>query len=108
MAAQVASERGQELPLRSGEGVKHPTARLALLAIDERMDISVVPLLRRPIRYSGRRTLPEITRQIAASLEKGRVLAEYKGADIQNKDRPIVLEVQLGGDEGVGHESSGL
>lgn len=108
MAAETPEGGSEELLAGSGEGTRHTATRLVLLAINERVGISAVPILRGQFNYAGRGTSAQAARQIAVALKEGRPLARNNRANVQAALHPNVYEVLARHWEGVEWESPGL
>lgn len=88
--------RSGELLVRSGEtdDEARRCCRVVLLAFNERLGLSVVPLLRGSFKDDGRRTLKEIAEQITACIQKaGDVAGDYR-PDVQGPIDPVLWGLQ--------------
>lgn len=108
MEAQVALGGPEKLPVGSGEEGRRTATRLVLLAINERVGISAVPLLRGQFNYNGRGTSSQAARQIATAIKEGRPMARDNRTNVQAALHPNLYEVLARHWEGVEWESPGL
>lgn len=93
MEAKSPEGRGEELHLRPGSPTQHYRARVVLLAVDERMGLSIMPLLRGIVARDGRTAPTDIAREVATALKEGGVLARDTRAGVQNPGDAVLRKL---------------